>query len=94
MSDAIRVILFHDCDLWAAQCLEYDIGAQAPDLGTLCARLSAALEMELSESLGQKGAPFEGIDPAPQRFHDMWERRSRSFAPGSGIELKAGMPGS
>ena len=93
MSDTIRVIVFSDCDQWVAQCLEYDIGAQAPDLDTLRARLSVALDMELTESIRQNDAPFAGIEPAPQRFHDMWEHRSRAFGPESIMELSgAGRP--
>ena len=31
----IRVLLFREDDVWVAQCVEYDIGAQASDLPTL-----------------------------------------------------------
>jgi hypothetical protein len=67
----IRVIVFKDDDAWVAQCLEYDIGAQAEDIDTLNERLSAALKMEFKESIEQHGTPFAGIDPAPLRFQTM-----------------------
>ena len=72
--DQIRVIIYRDANLWVAQCLEHDIGAQATDLESLEARLSAALEVELAASLELHGSPFAGIDPAPSHFHEMWER--------------------
>ena len=31
----LRVVVFQEEGAWVAQCLEYDIGAQAPDLNTL-----------------------------------------------------------
>jgi hypothetical protein len=78
ISDTIRVIVFQDTGTWVAQCLEYDIGAQAPDLDTLRDRLEATLKAEFLESVDRHKKPFAGIDPAPERFHRMWERRSRS----------------
>ena len=78
-SNTIRVIVFQDDDMWVAQCLEYDIGAQAADVDTLNARLMVALRAEFKESMERHGKPFVGIDRAPERFQAMWERRARSF---------------
>ncbi len=75
----IRIIEFHENGLWVAQCLEYDIGAQAPDIDTLNARLEAVLREECEESMRQHNSPFAGIDPAPERYLLMWERRARSI---------------
>lgn len=76
---AIRVIVFQDDGQWVAQCLEFDIGAQAADLDTLSDRFKVVLAAEFKESMERHGKPFEGIDPAPERFVAMWERRSRSL---------------
>jgi hypothetical protein len=76
----IRVVVFKDDDVWVAQCLEYDIGAQAADIDTLNERLNVVLKAELKESIERHGKPFAGIEPAPQRFHTMWEHRVRSVA--------------
>ena len=75
----VRVVVFWDEGVWAAQCLEYDIGAQAPDLDTLKDRMTVVFEAELKESMERHGEPFAGIDKAPERFHLMWERRARSI---------------
>ena len=78
---SIRVIAFRDGGLWAAQCLEYDIGVQAHDLDTLQIRLMVAIGAELQTSVERGGAPFAGIEPAPEHFHQLWERRSGAFTP-------------
>jgi hypothetical protein len=67
--------------MWVAQCLEYDIGAQAADLDTLRDRLEATVRAELLESVQRQKEPFAGIPPAPDRFHRMWDHRAQSFAP-------------
>jgi hypothetical protein len=75
----IRAVFFKEADHWVGQCLEYDIGAQASDLDTARSRLKAAIDVERKISLELTGEAFKGIDPAPQYFQDMWERRSRTF---------------
>lgn len=77
-TDTIRVIVFKEDGQWVAQCLEFDISAQADDLDTLSERLVVTLKAEIRESLERHGKPFAGIDPAPKRFHMMWDRRPRS----------------
>ena len=77
----IRVVILREGDYWVAQCLEYDIGAQAKNLRDLRAHLDLTLQAELQESLNRHGEPFAGIDPAPKYFHDLWESRSGAFMP-------------
>jgi hypothetical protein len=77
-TENIRVIMFQDGDQWVAQCLEYDLGAQAPDIDTLNDRITVLIKAELKESIDRHDKPFGGIPPAPARFQHMWERRVRS----------------
>lgn len=77
----IRTVIFKDGELWVAQCLEYDIGVQAGDLNTLQSRLSAALMAEYTESVEANGAPFAGIEPAPEYFHNLWESSTNKLTP-------------
>jgi hypothetical protein len=77
-TNTLRVVVFKDGDLWVAQCLEHDIGAQAPTIDALNVRLKVVLDAELKESLERHYAPFAGIPPAPERFQLMWDHRSRS----------------
>jgi hypothetical protein len=78
-AETIRIVVFQDSGMWVAQCLEYDIGAQATDLDTLNSRLEGVLRNEYRASMEKHGKPFAGIDPAPDRFHLMWEHRARSL---------------
>lgn len=75
----IRAVVFRDGDIWVAQCLEYDIGAQAADLDVLRSRLMIAIDLERKESVKRRGSPFAGIDPAPVHFHAMWERAAGGY---------------
>ena len=80
-ADPIRVLLSKEGEHWVAQCLEYDIGVQARDLGQLRKRLLVAIQAERDESLRRHGKPFAGIGPAPQHYHDLWLRRAGEFKP-------------
>lgn len=77
----IRSVIFQDGDHWVAQCLEYDIGAQAADIPTLQARLRVALTAECEASLEAHGKPFAGIDPAPAYFHNLWNSCTSRLTP-------------
>ena len=72
----IRIIVFRDGDSWIAQCLEYDICAQASDLDELRSRIAATIEAERDFSRQSGKKPFEGIAPSPKHYFDMWEKRS------------------
>ena len=69
----IRVIMMRDDNTFIAQCLEHDICAHAKDEETLRARFAALFNFERNLSIERNGAPFAGIGPAPQEFHDMWD---------------------
>jgi hypothetical protein len=75
MEKQVRVVVFKDGDSWVAQCLEYDIGAQASSLDELHDRLLVTFFAECEESHARNGEPLKGIDAAPQYFHDMWDRK-------------------
>ena len=81
LPDAIRVIVFNEGDMWAAQCLEYDIGAQANTLEELKERIEAAIDAECRESLARNGARFAGILPAPSHYERMWNKQAGRFTP-------------
>lgn len=70
--EQVRVIVFEDDGVYVAQCLEYDICAFAGDMETLRRRFAGLFAFEHNLSIERNGAPFAGIDQAPQNFHDMW----------------------
>ena len=71
---SVRVLIFREGEAYIAQCLEYDISAFAPDKETLLNRFVNVFGMEMNISLDRGGAPFAGVAPAPQQFHDMWKQ--------------------
>jgi hypothetical protein len=85
-ANEIRIVVFAEGDYWVAQCLEYDIGAQAKDLHELTVRLDLTIEAERRESLERHGSEFAGIDPAPAAYQEMWGRRTGFYKPLAGLE--------
>lgn len=77
----IRVVVFQNGDMWAGQCLEYDIGAQADSLEKLDRYLDIAIAATRRESLERSGEEFAGVPPAPEHFHKLWEKRAGDFTP-------------
>ena len=84
----LRAIVVQDGDLWAAQCLEYDIGAQGRTLEESIERLSFAIRAECAESVERSGTEFAGIPAAPGEFEEMWNRRAGAFHPVSALADK------
>lgn len=69
---AISVLLFQEGERWSAQCLQYDIAAQAATLPELHYEIQRVLvgHMVVSKELGVD--PFESLGAAPQKFWDMY----------------------
>jgi hypothetical protein len=72
----VRVVVFHEENMYVAQCLEYDIATQAPDIEAVLDRLDLTLEAECQMSIEATGTPLAGIPPAPIYFHTLWEKGS------------------
>ena len=75
----LRVVVFQEQGAWVAHCIEYDIGAQAPDLKSLQRRFDLTLKVELEESIRRHGTPFGGIDAAPPYIPAMWDEQGPTF---------------
>jgi hypothetical protein len=70
----IRGIVFQDeKGLWCAQCLEYDIAAQAGTVEELRKEFSSLLSSYIQISADLNRRPFEGLPRAPRRFFKMYE---------------------
>ncbi|HMR33960.1 MAG TPA: hypothetical protein PKA13_21535 [Geminicoccaceae bacterium] len=74
---AVRAVVFQEGDVWVAQCLEYDICAQANTVNEAKARLLATIRFEYEQTLTDSGVPFAGIDRAPRQFEEMWANASQ-----------------
>jgi hypothetical protein len=79
--DFVRVVVFQECGQWVAQCLEYDIGAQAGDLDELRIHLEMTLHAEYVLRKGTDADPFPGIEPAPRHFHNLWDKCGNELTP-------------
>jgi len=76
MSDiqTFRVIIAKDDEgTFTAQCLEYDIFAQGKNEEMVKNRFAKQIEFERQLSSEANGLDFDGIPPAPDCFHNMWE---------------------
>lgn len=80
-SEPVRVVVFKGHEQWVAQCLEYDICAQASDLDTLRDRVEATLAAEHQHRLNKGG--LSSLPKAPDHFFRMWEKRSNFDKSGS-----------
>jgi predicted RNase H-like HicB family nuclease len=72
---AIRLsaVVFQEDGWWSAQCLEYDIAAQAKTLPDLHDELERVLAVHVAACLQIGREPFDGLEPAPRKFWDMYE---------------------
>jgi hypothetical protein len=68
----IRAVLFEEGGSWSAQCLEYDIAAQAKSLLDLHDEIARVLAAHIAASVQMGREPFDGIRPAPKRFWDLY----------------------
>ena len=68
-----RVVTFREGNTLIAQCLENDICAFAEDEETLRDRFLQTFCAEWVYTVGRYGRPLGSIEPAPARFHELWE---------------------
>lgn len=71
-TDVIRVIAYREDDAWIAQCLEHDIAAQGASFRDAMRRLTATVNLECEYTLEKHGEAFANIDPAPEKFEQMF----------------------
>jgi hypothetical protein len=71
-SFSISAILFQEGEWWSAQCLEYDIAAQARTLSDLRYELERVLFSHALVAIENGRRPFEELKPAPQKYWDMF----------------------
>ena len=86
----IRVIVFKEEGTYIAQCLEYDICAYAKDEETVLKHFVTKFGFERNLSIERNGAPFAGIESAPEEYEQMWVKcveKSGHQYPGSHITV-------
>lgn len=73
-NEEFRVVVFKEGDLYIAQCLEHDICAQASDVNALGRRMDAVIGAEREFAQANGKSLVEVLGPAPQHYHDMWDK--------------------
>jgi hypothetical protein len=73
MLGQLRAVLLEEGEAWSAQCLDYDIAAQAQTLLDLHDELARVLVTHIAASIELGREPFSSIKPAPERFWELYE---------------------
>lgn len=92
MPEVLHVLVFRGERRWVAQCLQYDIAAQAEDLGELLPRFQKTLEAEKMLCIKHGRVPLTSRPRAPQKYWDEAKKLaaiSMSDAPERVQELSA-----
>jgi hypothetical protein len=87
----LRAIIFREGDVYVAQCLEYDIATQAPDIDSVIDRLELTIEAEFAHCGHNGTEPHKAITPAPNYYHDLWESRTVALTRAN-ISIPEGAP--
>ena len=87
-TESLRVVAFREGDQWVAQCLEYDIQAQGSSFQCATRRLRGAVTSEMRYTHDKFGAPFEGIDPAPELYHDLFNSADQPMQADDNVEMR------
>jgi hypothetical protein len=85
---AIRAVVFQEGDWLCAQCLEYDLVAQAKSLPRLCRALQLLIVGHVAVRLHHKRQPFRDLPRAPEKYWAMF-RQSRLALPAPMFKLGA-----
>ena len=87
---SIRAVVFEEAGAYAAQCLDYDIAAQAASLIDLHQELARVLTVHVAASYELKQEPFSKLGPAPERFWHAYETGTRLETEGVSFSLSSG----
>jgi len=85
---AIRAVVFQEGEWLCAQCLEYDLVAQAKSLPQLSRALQRLIVGHVAVRLRHKQQPFRDLPRAPAKYWAMF-RRSRLTLPAPMFRLGA-----
>ncbi len=86
--ETLTIFIEQRGDAYVAQCIQYDICAQAPDMDTLFTRMTGLMKIECEEGLRRTGKPFGDLPPAPQYFADAAARVATPLTSPEGFEYR------
>jgi hypothetical protein len=73
----LRVLFLKENDSWVAQCLDYDIAAQAKTIEALKLAFNKTICGQCFMDLKDKKEPLGGIGPAPDEYFTKFETAER-----------------
>ena len=88
----ISAVVFQEEDWLVAQCLQYDIAAQAKSLNDLQYELERSLVAHIVLNTDAELVPFDALPPAPQIYWEMFEQGLRLETEKRPFRMPAGMP--
>ena len=74
MGSSVHVVAFQEGNWWVAQCLEYDIAAQAKTLPYLYYEVERLIVGHYAVATERGQAPFTDLPAAPMRYWQLFER--------------------
>lgn len=85
MYKSLSILMFKEDGQWVAQCLQYDLAAQASSLRDLQYEMERTIvgHFLMCQEIGKE--PFDCLPPAPKKFWDLWHEAAR-------VELDPIMP--
>lgn len=75
----LNVIVLQRDGVWVAQCLQYDLTAQAEKLTDLPYELDRVLVGHMVIAAEHGEVPFENLDVAPQEYWELFEHASGRY---------------
>ena len=88
LAHLLRAVVFQEGEWLCAQCLEYDLVAQAKSLQQLSRALQQLIVGHVAVRLRHKQPPFRDLPRAPEKYWAMF-RRSRLKLPAPMFKLGA-----
>jgi hypothetical protein len=79
MKKQLNLLIFKEDGWWIAQCLDYDIAAQARTLPDVQYEIQRVLVGRISMAKKLSIDPFEGLAPAPEGYLKMFKDTNKSF---------------
>lgn len=76
----LDVVVFKRDEWWVAQCLQYDIGAQAFTVDNVLYEFQRSVVGHLAICLQHGKQPFEGLDAAPEIYWNKFNSASTDLA--------------
>jgi hypothetical protein len=72
----INILIFQEAGGWVAQCLQYDVAAQAETVPDLFREILRALASHVTLNIERGRAPFADLGEAPDKFWIMYGEAS------------------